>query len=188
MLVATEVVEMSPEASPPPSPTTPTSTQDDAVRRPCAWRRRTLLTLAVVALLAIPTGWVAYAYLSDRDAAPDSEDELALSIIGGWWSIAGDRHLSLEWEGRRATLRDYANSDAGVESVGSWHTTKDTVIVHVRGAAGELTQELELIGNDAEMFLAPRPSKSARLIDCWIADHDQDDEEMSPADSTANEA
>ena len=105
-------------------------------------------------------GWFAYAYLSGTEAAPDSEDKLALSIIGGWWNIAGDRHLTLEWEGRRATLHDYAKSDAGVESVGSWRTSKDTVTVHVRGAAGELTQELELVGNDAEMFLAPhRPNR-----------------------------
>jgi len=146
-----------------------------------------LLTLVVIALLAIPAGWLAYAYLSGKESVPDNEDKLALSIIGGWWNIAGDRHLTLEWEGRRATLHDYVQSDAGVQSVGSWRTTKDTVIVHVRGAAGDLTQELELVGNDAEMFLAPAPSRQARLIDCWIADHDEDDEDMSPPDSTAHE-
>ena len=175
---------MSSEAPAPPA--APTATRDGNARPSPAWRRRALLTLVIVTLLAISGGWFAYAYLSGTEAAPDSEDKLALSIIGGWWNIAGDRHLTLEWEGRRATLHDYAKSDAGVESVGSWRTSKDTVTVHVRGAAGELTQELELVGNDAEMFLAPAPAKQARLIDCWISDHD-DDEDMSLPDSTAHE-
>src|SRR3954462_11244784 len=142
------VSTMSTEASSPPAPAPPTSTRDGNVRPPRAGRRRTLLTLAVIALLAILTGGLAYIHLSGREAAPDNEDKLALSIIGGWWNIAGDRHLTLEWEGRRATLHDYAKSDAGVESVGSWRTSENTVSVHVRGAAGELTQELELVGND----------------------------------------
>jgi len=59
--------------------------------------------------------------------------------------------------------------------------------VHVAGAAGEITQELELVGTDAETFLAPMPAAQARLLDSWIADHAEDDEEMSP-DNTAHEA
>jgi hypothetical protein len=146
-----------------------------------------LLSVVAVTLLAIPGGWCAYTYFTRTESAPDSGDKLALSIVGGWWNIAGDRHLTLAWEGRRATLVDYAKSDAGVESVGSWRTSKDNVIVHVRGAAGELTQELEVVGNDAEIFLAPAPAKQARLIDCWIFDHDEDDEDMSLPDSSAHE-
>jgi hypothetical protein len=150
--------------------------------------RRTLRALVVIVLLSIGAGWLAHAYLSRAEPEPDAEDALALSIIGGWWNISGDRHLTLEWEGRRAWLRDYSKSDAGVESTGSWRTTKNNVIVHVTGAAGELKLELELIGNDAEMFLAPAPAAQARLLDAWIADHDEDDEDMSPSDSTAREA
>src|SRR5262249_53199316 len=74
---------------------------------------------------------------------------------------------------------------------GGWHTTKDTVIVQVSGAAGELAQELEPVGNDAEMFLAPAPATRARLLDSWIAEHeedDEDDEDMSPEGGTAREA
>jgi hypothetical protein len=150
--------------------------------------RRTLRALVVIVLLLIGAGWLAHAYLSRAEPEPDAEDALALSIIGGWWNISGDRHLTLEWEGRRAWLRDYSQSDAGVESTGSWRTTKNNVIVDVTGAAGELKLELELIGNDAEMFLAPAPAAQARLLDSWIADHDDDDEDMSPSDSTAREA
>src|SRR3954451_7659018 len=85
------VSTMSTEASSPPAPAPPTSTRDDGnVRPPPAGRRRTLLTLAVIALLAILTCGLAYTHLSGRELAPDSEDELALSIIGGWWNIAGD--------------------------------------------------------------------------------------------------
>jgi hypothetical protein len=57
----------------------------------------------------------------------------------------------------------------------------------VRGAAGTLDQELELVGNDVEMFLAPAPSVQARWFDSWIAEHEDDDEDMSPSDSTARE-
>jgi len=150
--------------------------------------RRSLRAAAVIILLCIGIGWLAYAYLSRAKPEPDAEDALALSIIGGWWNISGDRHLTLEWEGRRAWLRDYSKSDAGVESTGSWRTTKNKVMVHVSGAAGELKLDLELVGNDAEMFLAPAPAAQARLFDSWIADHDEDDEDMSPSDSTAREA
>jgi hypothetical protein len=147
-----------------------------------------LRAVTLVALLSATAAvWLARAYLSGAELEPDTGDAFALSIIGGWWNIAGDRHLALDWEGRRASLRDYSKSDAGVESTGSWRTTKTSVIVHVAGAAGELDQELELIGNDAEMFLAPTPAGQARLLDSWIADHDQDDEDMSPSDSTARE-
>jgi hypothetical protein len=38
------------------------------------------------------------------------------------------------------------------------------------------------------MFLAPVPAAQARLVDSWIADHAEDDEDMSPNDSTAREA
>jgi hypothetical protein len=150
--------------------------------------RRTLRAVVVVVLLSLGAGWLAHAYLSRAEPEPDAEDALALSIIGGWWNISGDRHLTLEWEGRRAWLRDYSKSDAGAESTGTWRTTKNNVMVHVTGAAGELKLELELVGNDAEMFLAPAPAAQARLLDSWIADHDEDDEDMSPSDSTAREA
>ena len=152
-------------------------------------RRKSKLRAAVIfALLSLlATTWLARAYLSRAEPEPDNDDTLALSIIGGWWSISGERHLALEWEGRRASLRDYSTSEAGAQSTGSWRTTKTTVIVHVAGAAGEITQELELVGTDAEMFRAPMPAAQARLVDSWIADHAEDDEDMSP-DSTAREA
>jgi hypothetical protein len=88
-----------------------------------------------------------------------------------------------------AWLRDYSKSDAGVESTGSWRTTKNNVMVHVSGAAGELKLEPRA-GRQLmqEMFLAPAPAAQARLFDSWIADHDDDDEDMSPSDSTAREA
>jgi len=85
---------MSSEAPAPPA--APTATRDGNARPSPAWRRRALLTLVIVTLLAISGGWFAYAYLSGTEAAPDSEDKLALSIIGGWWNIAGDRHLMRE--------------------------------------------------------------------------------------------
>ena len=148
------------------------------------WRKRKLRAVAIVAVLSLAAAaWFARAYLSH--AQPDNDDAFALSIIGGWWSISGERHLMLDWEGRRASLRDYARSDAGVESVGSWRTTQSTVVVHVVGAAGELTQELELVGTDAEMFLAPAPAAQARLLDSWIADHAEGDEDVSPSDSSS---
>ena len=178
---------------PPETAQAPSATRDTAIgirsdaARPSA-RRRALRAAFVVVALSVPAVWLAHTYLSRAEPKPDAENTLALSIIGGWWNIAGDRHLALEWEGRRAWLRDYAKSDAGVQSVGSWRTTKNNVIIHVTGAAGELTQELELVGNDAEMFLAPAPAAQARLLDSWIADHDEDDEDMSPRDSTAREA
>jgi len=150
-------------------------------------RKSKLRAAVIVALVSITAGgWLARAYLSR--AEPDDEDALALSIIGGWWSISGERHLALQWEGRRAALRDYSTSEAGTESVGSWRTTKTTLIVHVAGAAGEVTQELELVGTDAEMFLAPVPAAQARLMDSWIADHEQDEDEISPSDSKSREA
>ena len=153
------------------------------------WRNSKLRAAVLFALLLIAaTAWLARAYLSRAEPEPDNDDALALSIIGGWWSISGERHLALEWEGRRASLRDYSTSDAGAQSIGSWRTTKNSVIVHVAGAAGEITQELEPIGTDAEMFLAPMPAAQARLVDSWIADHAEDDEDMSPNDSTAREA
>ena len=103
-----------------------------------------------------------------------------MDVSGGWWSIAGDRYLQLDWDGRRATLWDYSASDKGVRSTGGWRTTDHTVTVHVNGAAGELSQEFELVGNDAEAFLAPAPAASAKLLDSWIADHGDDDDEETP--------
>jgi len=152
------------------------------------FRARRGLAAALAALLFGAAGiWLAHSYWSRAEPEAGSEDALALDIIGGWWNITGDRHLALEWEGRRATLHDYSRSEAGVESVGSWRTTKNIVIVHVSGAAGTLDQELELVGNDVEMFLAPTPSAQARLFDSWIAEHEDDDEDMSPSDSTPRE-
>jgi len=149
-------------------------------------RRRLAATLAAL-LFGAAAIWLAHTYWSRAEPEPDSEDALAFDIVGGWWNITGDRHLALEWEGRRATLHDYSQSEAGAQSVGSWRTTKNIVIVHVSGAAGTFDQELELVGNDAEMFLAPAPSAQARLFDSWIAEHEDDDEDMSPSDSTARE-
>jgi len=149
--------------------------------------RRRYLPGALIALCIGAAAWLAYGYLNRAELGPDTDDSLALSVIGGWWNIVGDRHLMLDWEGHRATLTDYSSSEIGIQSVGTWRTSKDIVIVRVQGAAGALEQTLELVGTDAEMFLAPTPAAQARLLESWIADHDEDAEDMSPADSTARE-
>jgi hypothetical protein len=122
-------------------------------------------------LIGVVLGWLAYGHFHEAPAEPPAADTLAADAAGGWWNIAGDRYLQLDWDGRRATLTDYSASDKGVTSTGSWRTTDHTVIVRVAGAAGELSKEFELVGNEVEMFLAPAPAASAKLMDCWIADH-----------------
>ena len=164
---------------------TPASTPQ---RPPPRHGRRLALAAAITAILAIPVGWLSYAYFARSEVAPQSEEQLALSIVGGWWNIVGDRYLVLDWEGRRATLVDFTRVDTGEESSGSWRASQNGVIVQVRGTGGELTQEFEVIGNDAELFLAPTPSGNARLLDSWIADHDEDSDDVAPGESTSREA
>lgn len=131
-------------------------------------------------LIGVVLGWLAYGHFHEAPAEPPAADTLAADAAGGWWNIVGDRYLQLDWDGRRATLTDYSASDKGMTSTGSWRTTDHTVIVHVTGAAGELSKEFELVGNEAEMFLAPAPAASAKLMDCWIADHGDADDNEEP--------
>ena len=148
-------------------------------------RARLVLLLALLAAVA---AWLAYDSAQQTPAARPS-DGIALDAAGGWWSVAGDRYLELDWEGRRATLWDYSASDSGVESTGTWRTTDHTVRVQVSGVAGSLAQEYEVVGNDAELFLAPAPVATARLLDSWIADHgNEDDEDVGPGHSASREA
>jgi hypothetical protein len=149
---------------------------------------RTRVVLLLV-LLACVAGWFAYDSSQPTPAARSPSDAIALDAAGGWWNVLGDRYLELQWEGRRATLWDYTASESGVESTGSWRTTDQTVLVEVSGTAGNLAQEYEVIGNDAELFLAPAPAAKAKLLDSWIADHgDQEDENVSPGHSVSREA
>jgi len=139
-------------------------------------------------LLAAVATWLAYDSGQRTPAASTPENSVALDAAGGWWNVGGDRYLELQWEGRRATLRDFSASDTGVESTGSWRTTDQTVLVQVSGAAGSLSQEYEVIGNDAELFLAPAPASTARLLDSWIADHGGDEEqETAPGHPASRE-
>ncbi len=125
-----------------------------------------------------------------RHLPPERQpNAVALDAAGGWWNVAGDRYLELDWEGRRATLWDYSDSESGVESAGTWRATDQTIVVEVSGAAGSLTREYEVVGNDAELFLAPAPVSTAKLLDSWIADHgNQDDEDVGPGHSVSREA
>jgi hypothetical protein len=155
---------------------------------PGAPRSRARLVL-LLALLAGVAAWLAYDSGQQTPAARTPADGIALDAAGGWWNVAGDRYLELDWEGRRATLWDYSVSESGVESTGSWRTTENTVVVQVSGAAGSLTQEYEVVGNDAELFLAPAPVASARLLDSWIADHgSEESEDVDPGHSASREA
>jgi len=143
----------------------------------------------LLALLAAVAAWFGYDSAQQPPAARTPATAVALDAAGGWWNVAGDRYLELAWEGRRATLWDYSDSDSGVESAGTWRATDQTVVVQVSGAAGGLTQEYEIVGNDAELFLAPAPVSTAKLLDSWIADHgDQDDEDVDPGHSVSREA
>ena len=143
----------------------------------------------LLALLAAVAGWLAYDSAPQTSAARAPPQGIALDAAGGWWNVAGDRYLELGWEGRRATLWDYSTSESGVESTGIWRTTDKTVFVQVSGAAGSLAREYEVVGNDAELFLAPAPAASARLLDSWIADHGGDDnEEGGPGHPASREA
>jgi hypothetical protein len=149
-------------------------------------RARPVLLLALLAAVA---AWFAYDSAQPTPAARTPANAVALDAAGGWWNVAGDRYLELDWEGRRATLWDYSDSDSGVESAGTWRATDQTIVVQVSGAAGSLTQEYEVVGNDAELFLAPTPVSTAKLLDSWIADHgNQDDEDVGPGHSVSREA
>jgi hypothetical protein len=149
-------------------------------------RARPVLLLALLAAVA---AWFAYDSAQQTPAARTPANAVALDAAGGWWNVAGDRYLELDWEGRRATLWDYSDSDSGVESAGAWRATDQTIVVQVSGAAGSLTQEYEVVGNDAELFLAPTPVSTAKLLDSWIADHgNQDDEDVDPGHSVSREA
>jgi len=149
---------------------------------------RTRVVLLLVLLICV-AGWFAYDSSQPTPAAKSPAEAVALDAAGGWWNVLGDRYLELQWEGRRATLWDYTASESGVESTGSWRTTDQTVFVQVSGAAGSLAQEYEVVGNDAELFLAPTPAAKAKLFDSWIADHGDDEEESeSPGHSVSREA
>jgi hypothetical protein len=159
---------------------------DPAPHQPAArngFRQLTLLIL--LAALVAALGYYTTRSTTTRDPAPGNK--LALEAAGGWWSITGDRYLDLEWEGRRAVLWDYSSSETGVTSTGTWRTTRNTLIVQVSGPAGQLREEFELLGNDVEAFLAPAPASTAKLIDCWIADHGDDDEDSAPPGPTPQE-
>lgn len=155
-----------------------------------AHKRHSRARLAVLlALLAGVVAWLAYDYAQQAPTAPKPADGTALDAAGGWWNVLGNRYLELDWEGRRATLWDYSASDSGVESTGNWRTAERTIRVEVSGAAGSLNQEYEVVGTDAELFLAPAPASTARLLDSWVADHgDEDDEDPGPGHSVSREA
>jgi hypothetical protein len=149
-------------------------------------RARPVLLLVLLAAVAV---WFAYDSAQQTPAARTAAEAVALDAAGGWWNVGGDRYLELEWEGRRATLWDYSDSDSGVESAGRWRATDQTIVVEVSGAAGSLTREYEVVGNDAELFLAPTPVATAKLVDSWIADHgNQDEEDVGPGHSVSREA
>jgi hypothetical protein len=174
-----------PSESGPPADTALSSHPPQAPGQP---RSRTRLVL-LLALLAAVAAWLAYDSAQQTPAARTPADGVALDAAGGWWNVLGDRYLELDWEGRRATLWDYSASDSGVESTGNWRTTDQTVFVQVSGAAGSLAQEYVVVGNDAELFLAPAPVSTARLLDSWIADHgNEDDEDVGPGHSVSREA
>jgi len=157
-----------------------------ALRRNPDGRARPVLLLALLGAVA---AWLAYDSAQQTPAARTPADAAALSAAGGWWNVAGDRYLELDWEGRRATLWDYSETETGVESDGTWRSRDQTIWVEVSGAAGNLTQEYEVVGNDAELFLAPAPLSTARLVDSWIADHgSEDDEDVGPGHSVSREA
>ncbi len=138
--------------------------------------------LALIVLIVAALGWMGYRYSTDLPDDGATQNQLSLDVIGGWWNVTGDRYLALDWEGRQATLWDYSNDESGIESRGSWRTTGDNRIwIKVSGAAGSLEQEFELVGNDAELFLAPTPSDHAKLLDSWIADHGDSDDDEPPA-------
>ena len=152
-------------------------------------RRSRARPVLLLALLAAVAAWFGYDSAQQTPAARTPANAIALDAAGGWWNVAGDRYLELDWEGRRATLWDYSDSENGVESAGTWRATDQTILVQVSGAAGSLTQEYEVVGNDAELFLAPAPVSTARLLDSWIADHDnQNDEDVGPGRSVSREA
>lgn len=161
---------------------------NDRPAQPPRGKRWRLRLLPILALLVAILAWLGYEYTHRAPAARAPADTLALDAAGGWWNVVGDRYLELDWEGRRASLWDYAASENGVESVGSWSATKTAVIVQISGPAGSFTQEFELIGNDAEVFLAPKPIGNAKLLDSWIADHGEDEEAVSTHDSMSHEA
>ena len=140
-------------------------------------------------LLGVTIGmalWIGYRYGYQAVAERNGDEQLALDVVGGWWNVAGDRYLELDWEGRRARLWDYSASETGLQSQGSWRATAATVIVDVTGAAGSLKREFEMVGNEAELFLAPTPVENARLLDAWIADHGED--EQAPVQAGPREA
>lgn len=171
------------------SPELQTATRGDSLPpKPPRQKRRRPRLVPILILLAGLLGWLAYEYAHQAPAEPTPADTLALDAAGGWWNVVGDRYLELDWEGRRASLWDYSVSENGEESTGTWRTTDRTVIVQVSGPGGNLTQEFELIGNDAEAFLAPAPASSAKLLESWIADHDEEGEDVSPRDSKSREA
>ena len=174
--------ELRSDAAADPEPRADSGAEPAAAVAPAASTRHPGRSWAVplALLIGVVLGWLAYGHFHEAPAEPPAADTLAADAAGGWWNIAGDRYLQLDWDGRRATLTDYSASDKGVTSTGSWRTTDHTVIVHVTGAAGELSKEFELVGNEAEMFLAPTPAASARLMDCWIADHGDGDDNEEP--------
>jgi len=169
-----------------PSPDKALSTQPLETSRQPHSRRRLFLLFALLAAVA---AWLAYDSVQPTPGARAPSESIALDAAGGWWNVTGERYLELDWEGRRATLWDYSASETGVESTGAWRTTDNTVLIQVSGAAGELSQEYEVVGNDAELFLAPAPAATARLLDSWIADHGSDDsEEVNPGHSASRQA
>ena len=172
------------ESGPPPDK----SPYTHPLRAPGRTRSRARVLL-LLTLLAAVAAWLAYDSAQQPPAARTAAEGTALDAAGGWWNVAGDRYLELDWEGQRATLWDYADSETGVESTGTWRATDQTIVVQVSGAAGSLTQEYEVVGNDAELFLAPTPLSTAKLLDSWIADHgNQDDEDVGPGRSVSREA
>jgi hypothetical protein len=163
-----------------------------AEQKPAASSARRIvprLWAALVMLIAgAILGWLGYGHFHAAPAASSEAESLAADAAGGWWNIEGDRYLQLEWDGRRATLIDYSISEQGTISTGSWHTTQNSVIVQVTGAAGDMSREFELVGNEAEVFLAPSPAAAAKLMDCWIADHGDEEDDDEPQKPRAIQA
>jgi hypothetical protein len=133
-------------------------TDNNTSRNCCAW----------FACLVVIACFVCFDLFFDKlTPQPTPSQKFAVMILGDWESVTGNRTLSLDLEGHKATISlNKANGDT-IKSTGTWQANESVVTVEVTGAAGAFSMRLEMISGDIVNFLTPTPIGSALLKDSY---------------------
>jgi hypothetical protein len=105
-------------------------------------------------------------------------EELELLVFGDWVTINGNTRIFLNHD-NTATLYTYGADGVYKESTGKWRSTgPDTIDIEIEGESGNYAFNLALIQGDAIFILAPVPTDTALLKECFFEDKEANEAMM----------